>query len=332
VIICDFPLSASRFFNFFRFSKVTPEFEPQEPKRTKKFSPSCPLPVLRVLLFKIPQDPSPRLPPAPFSFSMNKLDEIIATKRLEVEKLRPRAEALRLAALQRNDFRSFFRALDLGPDELAVIAEVKKASPSVGVILENFDPVIMAKCYDDGGANAISVLTDEQYFQGHLSYLARIRAETRIPLLRKDFIVDEIQIYESVVAGADAILLIVAALTQSELVHLLGVAEKCQLDVLVEVHDEAELERALETDARIIGVNNRNLKSFVVDLGTTARLSEEIPDGLIFISESGIKTPADARQVFEAGANGILVGESLMRADDPGEAIAAFHDCVLSAP
>ena len=263
---------------------------------------------------------------------MNKLDEIIATKRLEVEKLRPRAEALRLAALQRNDFRSFFRALDLGPDELAVIAEVKKASPSVGVILENFDPVIMAKCYDDGGANAISVLTDEQYFQGHLSYLARIRAETRIPLLRKDFIVDEIQIYESVVAGADAILLIVAALTQSELVHLLGVAEKCQLDVLVEVHDEAELERALETDARIIGVNNRNLKSFVVDLGTTARLSEEIPDGLIFISESGIKTPADARQVFEAGANGILVGESLMRADDPGEAIAAFHDCVLNAP
>ena len=262
---------------------------------------------------------------------MNKLDEIIATKRLEVEKLRPRAEALRLAALERNDFRSFHRALDLGPDELAVIAEVKKASPSVGVIMEKFDPVLMAKCYDDGGANAISVLTDEQYFQGHLSYLARIRAETRIPLLRKDFIVDEIQINESVVAGADAILLIVAALTQSELVHLLEVAEKCQLDVLVEVHDGEELERALDTEARIIGVNNRNLKSFIVDLETTERLSDEIPDGIIFISESGIKTPEDARRVFEAGANGILVGESLMRADDPGEAIAAFHDCVLSA-
>lgn len=262
---------------------------------------------------------------------MNKLDEIIATKRREVEKLRPRAEALRLAALGRNDFRSFYRALDLGPDDLAVIAEVKKASPSVGVIMENFDPVIMAKCYDDGGANAISVLTDEAYFQGHLSFLPRIRAETTIPLLRKDFIVDEVQIYESVVAGADAILLIVAALTQDELVHLLAVAEKCQLDVLVEVHDEAELERALETDARIIGVNNRNLKSFIVDLGTTGRLGEEIPDGLIFISESGIKTPADARLVFEAGANGILVGESLMRADDPAQAIAAFHDCVLSA-
>ncbi len=256
---------------------------------------------------------------------MNKLDQIIATKRLEVEKLRPRAEALRLAALQRNDFRSFFRALDLGPDALAVIAEVKKASPSVGVILENFDPVLMAKCYDDGGANAISVLTDETYFQGHLSFLARIRAETRVPLLRKDFIVDEIQIYESAVAGADAILLIVAALTQSELVHLLSVAEKCQLDVLVEVHDAAELERALDTEARIIGVNNRNLKTFAVDLATSERLSEEIPEGLLFISESGIKTVEDARQVYAAGANGILVGESLMRSDDPAAALAAFQ-------
>lgn len=260
---------------------------------------------------------------------MNKLDQIIATKRIEVEKLRPRAEALRLAALQRNDFRSFFHALDLGPDALAVIAEVKKASPSVGVILENFDPVLMAKCYDDGGANAISVLTDETYFQGHLSFLARIRAETRVPLLRKDFIVDEVQIYESAVAGADAILLIVAALTQPELIHLLAVAEKCQLDVLVEVHDAAELERALETEARIIGVNNRNLKTFAVDLATSDRLGEEIPDGILFISESGIKTVEDARQVFAAGANGILVGESLMRSDDPGAALAAFQACAL---
>lgn len=262
---------------------------------------------------------------------MNKLDEIIAHKRLEVEKIRPRREALRLASLERNDFRSFYTALDLGPEELAVISEVKKASPSVGVIMENFDPVIMARCYDSGGANAISVLTDEKYFQGHLSFLARIRAATTVPLLRKDFIVDDVQIYESVVAGADAILLIVAALTQDELVHLLGVAETCQLDVLVEVHDEAELDRALETDARIIGVNNRNLKSFVVDLHTTERLSEEVPDGLLLISESGIKTPADARQVFDWGANGILVGESLMRAEDPAAAIAAFQNSVSDA-
>jgi indole-3-glycerol phosphate synthase len=262
---------------------------------------------------------------------MNKLAEIIAHKRLEVEKIRPRTEALRLAALERNDFRSFYRALDLGPDSLAVIAEVKKASPSVGVIAENFDPVLMAKCYDSGGANAISVLTDERYFQGHLSYLSLIRAATGVPLLRKDFIVDEVQIYESVVAGADAILLIVAALTQEELVHLLAVAETCQMDVLVEVHDAEELERALSTDARIIGVNNRNLKTFAVDLKTTGALSEEVPDGLLLISESGIKTPADARQVFEWGANGILAGESLMRAEDPAQAIAAFHESVEGA-
>ena len=262
---------------------------------------------------------------------MNKLDQIIATKRIEVEKLRPKTELLRLAALQRNDFRSFYHALDLGPDELAVIAEVKKASPSVGVIMEDFDPVRMAKCYQEGGASAISVLTDEVYFQGHLSYLAKIRAETVIPLLRKDFIIDEVQIYEAVVAGADAILLIVAALTQEELVHLLAVAERCQMDVLVEVHDEEELERALETEARIIGVNNRNLKSFVVDLQTSRRLGEEIPDGLIFISESGIKTPAEAQMVYEWGANGILVGEALMRAADPAQAISDFQDCVMTA-
>lgn len=262
---------------------------------------------------------------------MNKLDEIIAHKRLEVEKIRPRLEMLRLAALERNDFRSFYQALDLGPEQLSVIAEVKKASPSVGVIMENFDPVIMARCYDSGGASAISVLTDEKYFQGHLSYLARIRKETTVPLLRKDFIVDEVQIFESVVAGADAILLIVAALTQEELVHLLAVAETCQLDVLVEVHDEAELERALETDARIIGVNNRNLKTFIVDLNTTGQLSEEVPDGLLLISESGIKTPADAKLVFDWGANGILVGESLMRAEDPALAIAAFQEVVAEA-
>lgn len=255
---------------------------------------------------------------------MNKLDEIIAHKRTEVEKLRPRAEALRLAALERNDFRSFYDALNRGPEELAVIAEVKKASPSVGVISENFDPVLIAKCYDDGGAAAISVLTDEKYFQGHLSYLARIRQETRVPLLRKDFMVDEIQIFESVVAGADAILLIVAALTQEELVHLLKVAETFQLDALVEVHDRAELDRALETDARIIGVNNRNLKSFTVDLHATEALAEEVPDGILLISESGIKTAADARQVFEWGANGVLAGESLMRSGDPAATIQEF--------
>ena len=168
------------------------------------------------------------------------------------------------------------------------------------------------------------MLTDEKFFQGHLSYLARIRSQTNAPLLRKDFIVDEVQIYESAVAGADAILLIVAVLTDSELKHLLKVAASCQLDVLVEVHDRPELDRALETDACIIGINNRNLKTFEVDLHTTEDLSEDVPEDIILVSESGIKTPAEARQVYEWGANAILVGEGLMRSPDPAAAIQSF--------
>ena len=255
---------------------------------------------------------------------MNKLDEIIAHKRTEVARLLPLTEKLRAAALERNDFRSFYAALHQGTEHLAVIAEVKKASPSVGVITENFDPLAVATAYDRGGASAISVLTDEKYFQGHLSYLARIRAQTSAPLLRKDFIVDEVQIYESAVAGADAILLIVAALKQEELLHLLKVAASCQMDVLVEVHDREELDRALETDACIIGINNRNLKTFVVDLHTTEELSEDVPEDIILVSESGIRTPEEARQVYEWGANAILVGEGLMRSADPAAAIHAF--------
>lgn len=255
---------------------------------------------------------------------MNKLDEIIAHKRTEVARIKPLTEKLRHAALERNEFRSFYAALQQGPEHLAVIAEVKKASPSVGVIVEDFDPVAVAAAYDRGGASAISVLTDEKYFHGHLSFLARIREQTGAPLLRKDFILDEVQIYESAVAGADAILLIVAALTQEELLHLLKVAATCQLDVLVEVHEREELDRALETDAAIIGINNRNLKTFAVDLHTTEDLAEDVPEDIILVSESGIKTPAEARQVYEWGANAILVGEGLMRSANPALAIRDF--------
>lgn len=258
---------------------------------------------------------------------MNKLDEIIAQKRTEVARIKPLEEKLRHAALDRNDFRSFYAALHQGAEHLSVIAEVKKASPSVGVITENFDPVVVATAYDRAGASAISVLTDEKFFQGHLSYLARIRDQTRAPLLRKDFIIDEVQIYESVVAGADAILLIVAALPQDDLKHFLKVAASCQLDVLVEVHDREELERALETDACILGINNRNLKTFVVDLHTTEELAEDVPEDIILVSESGIKTVEDARQVYEWGANGVLVGEALMRSGDPARVIHEFMDC-----
>ena len=201
---------------------------------------------------------------------------------------------------------------------------MKKASPSAGVIAEDFDPILQAQIYAEAGANAISVLTDEKFFQGSLSHLSQIRKCVDIPLLRKDFIIHPAQIYEAVVAGADAILLIVACLKQEELVSLLEVAHLSQLDVLVEVHDEEELHRALDTEARIIGVNNRNLKTFEVDLKTTKALSFEIADDIIFVSESGIKSREDAQQVFDWGANAILVGEALMRSDDVPEAIAAL--------
>ncbi|HEY5751648.1 MAG TPA: indole-3-glycerol phosphate synthase TrpC [Chthoniobacterales bacterium] len=245
---------------------------------------------------------------------MDRLRQILATKEDEVRKLLPRKDLLRAAALERNDFRPFRVAIDRGDEALGLIAEVKKASPSAGVIAENFDPVLIAKAYESAGAHALSVLTDESYFQGALKYLVDIRAAVSLPVLRKDFIIHEVQIYEAAVAGADAILLIVAALEQNDLVHLLEVAEACQLDALVEVHNLEEMDRALETNARFIGINNRNLRTFEVDLATTEVLSEEVPDSITLVSESGIKTNADARRVFGAGVDALLVGETLMRA------------------
>lgn len=247
----------------------------------------------------------------------NKLDEIIAYKRGEIQPLLPVAEKLRYAAAERNEVRSFEAALrQEEAGVLGLIAEVKKASPSAGTIAVDFDPIAIAKQYNAAGVSAISVLTDEKFFQGSLQYLSQIRRVVDVPVLRKDFIVHEVQIFEAVIAGADAVLLIVAALTQDELKHLLEVALTYQLDVLVEVHDRGELDRALATDARIIGVNNRNLRTFEVDLHTTERLAEEVPEDIILVSESGIKTPDEAGQVLEWGAEAILVGESLMRSPD----------------
>ncbi|HEY2574580.1 MAG TPA: indole-3-glycerol phosphate synthase TrpC [Verrucomicrobiaceae bacterium] len=248
---------------------------------------------------------------------MNKLDEIIAHKHKEIERLLPRAEKLRVAATARNDFRSLANALQTDASKLGLIAEVKKASPSAGVIQPDFDYLTIARAYERGGASAISVLTDERYFQGRLEYLTTIRSEVGVPVLRKDFIVHEAQIFEAVVAGADAILLIVAALDQSTLEHLLEVAHGFQLDVLMEVHDLPELDRALETDVRIIGVNNRNLKTFTVDLAATEALIEEVPHDMVLVSESGIKSVEDARRLAAAGADALLVGETLMRSGNP---------------
>jgi indole-3-glycerol phosphate synthase len=245
---------------------------------------------------------------------MNRLEEILREKRLEIERLHPRREELRAAALLRNYFRSFSSALQQGPDQVALIAEIKKASPSAGVIVESFDPLAIANNYARAGVDAISVLTDEKFFQGHLSYLTSIREAVSQPLLRKDFILDEIQIIEAAAAGADAVLLIVAALAQEDLVALLETALTYQLDALVEVHTLAELDRALETNAQIIGINNRDLTTFEIDLGVTERLSEEVPTGIVLVSESGIRTAEDLARIKACGVDAVLIGEALMRA------------------
>lgn len=253
---------------------------------------------------------------------MNRLTPILEQKQREVAKLLPRAEHLRSAALLRNDFRGFAAALDRGPDTLGLIAEVKKASPSAGVIASGFDPVRIAQQYEAAGAHAVSVLTDAQFFQGHLSYLTKVREAIALPCLRKDFIIHEAQIFEASVAGADAVLLIVAALDDAQLRHLFDVATTCQLDVLVEVHDLAELDRALDLDVKLLGINNRNLTTFEVDLETTVRLAEEVPDDVILVAESGLKTRADTQRVLDAGCNAILVGEALMRTGDVAAQVA----------
>jgi indole-3-glycerol phosphate synthase len=252
---------------------------------------------------------------------MDKLAEINASKEAEVQRLVPLASELRRLALLRNDFRPFRAGLQLGGD-VAVIAEVKKGSPSAGIIAPDFNPLSQAREYARGGAHALSVLTDEKYFHGHLAYLKQIRENVDLPLLRKDFIVHELQVYESVVAGADAILLIVASLDDETLRKLYDCAKTCQLDILVEVHDLREMDRALDLGADMIGINNRNLKTFEVDLATTEELAEEIPNDTVGISESGIKTAEDVRRVRAVGINAVLVGETLMRAKNVPEKLA----------
>jgi indole-3-glycerol phosphate synthase len=244
---------------------------------------------------------------------MSRLDEILRVKRDEIEALRPRRDELHRRALLRNDFRGFGAALRREEGKVALIAEIKKASPSAGVIVESFDPVAIAKNYSRAGVEAISVLTDERFFQGRLDYLEAVRVSVPQALLRKDFTLDPLQIAEAAAAGADAILLIVAALKQEELVALLETAVLYQLDALVEVHTIAELDRALETEAKIIGINNRNLATFEVDLGVTERLSEEVPNDIVLVSESGIRNAEDLVRIKACGVDAVLIGEALMR-------------------
>ena len=211
--------------------------------------------------------------------------------------------------------RDFRTALDT-PNRVNLIAEVKKKSPSKGVLREDFDPVAIAKTYAKAGASAVSVLTDAHFFDGRLAYLTEIRRTVNLPLLRKDFTVDAYQIYQARLAGADAILLIVGILTLAQLREFIQIAQSLNLASLVEVHTEEELEHALRADAEIIGVNNRNLVTFQTDIATTFRLIKSIPADKLVVSESGIYTREDVESLRQAGVDAILVGESLMRSPD----------------
>ena len=204
-------------------------------------------------------------------------------------------------------------------DWTAIIAEVKKGSPSKGVIREDFDPLEIARIYQENGATCLSVLTDEQFFLGHLRYLALIREAVSLPLLRKDFICDPYQIFEARAAGADAILLIAAMLDLDQLCEFHAAAGDVQLDVLLEVHDEDEMEKALKTGCMMIGVNNRNLRTFATDLGTTGRLARMMPSDRLLVTESGINNRDDINRLSADGARAYLIGESMIREADIGK-------------
>lgn len=256
------------------------------------------------------------------------LVKIVETKKREVAELETRRQQIiedaKTVTRKPIDFK---KALTCGG--LAVISEVKKASPSAGVICRNFQPVEIARSYEDGGATAISVLTDIDYFQGHPDYLKAIRQEVKLPLLRKDFIIGELQIYEALTLGADTFLLIVAILTPERLKELIELGLQLGMTPLVEIHDEEELKIALAAGAEIIGINNRDLRNFTVDMGLTAKLSPLVPENCILIGESGIKDVEDAKGLRESGCTGILIGETLVRKglENCGEMIAKMREC-----
>ena len=249
------------------------------------------------------------------------LDEIVAAKRQEIEKRRARIsqDEFRVRAENAPPTRDFADAL-IG-ENIALIAEIKPASPSRGDLNVNADPVKIAQLYETSGASAISVLTDRQFFKGELNNLKAARVGADIPLLRKDFIIDEYQVYESRAIFADAILLIVRILDDAQLRDFRVLAESLGMDALVEIHDEAELERALKSGANIFGINNRNLADFTLDLKYTEQLAPKIPRDKTIISESGIFTRADVERAAHVGADAVLVGEALMRAENVGDKV-----------
>ena len=253
------------------------------------------------------------------------LDEIIAHKTEELAETKRHVSVsdIKARAAEAGSVRGFGKALSTGT-EIRLIAEVKKVSPSKGVLREDFDPVDIAKIYEASGAACLSVLTEKKYFQGRLEYLDRIRKAVKLPLLRKDFIIDEYQIYEARAAGADAILLIAACLEKQQLVDFLGTAKQLGLDALVESHTYKELDKALLSGAMMVGINNRDLTTFKVNLQTTLDLLNDIPDDRLVVSESGITTREDVLELQRAGVDAVLVGESLMREKDIGKKVKEF--------
>jgi indole-3-glycerol phosphate synthase len=256
------------------------------------------------------------------------LQRIVAVKHEEIEAARARLPLaqVRAEAAARRDTRGFEAALRrrVASGMAAVIAEIKKASPSKGVLREDFRPADIARSYSQHGATALSVLTDERFFQGAGAYLEQAREACDLPVLRKDFIVDEYQLYEARATGADCILLIAACLDDARMAALETCALALGMDVLAEVHDGAELERALRLTTRLVGVNNRNLRTFGVSLQTTLDLLAQVPRDRLLVTESGILSRSDVQRMRDAGVHSFLVGEAFMRAPDPGAALAAL--------
>ena len=256
---------------------------------------------------------------------MNVLDQILAAKQEEVDHLRPLAVALRREVEQAKPVRPFAAALRAGK-HIALIAEFKRRSPSAGWIRQDVSVAEITKAYSDSGARAISVLTDEKFFGGTLSDLRAARETSEVPILRKDFVLEEIQLLEARAAGADAVLLIVRALDDTALKNLLTIARGIGLDVLVETHNENEIERALKAGADVIGVNNRDLSTFHVDLDLTARILDVIPHDIVVVAESGIHTAEEVANLGQIGVDAVLVGETLMRAKDICATVKSFSE------
>lgn len=258
------------------------------------------------------------------------LDKIVDYKRQELEATRRKVPLKDVRSMAEDSAppRNFFGAVS--GKGISIIAEVKKASPSAGVIRPDFDHVGIAASYQDGGAACLSVLTDEHFFQGSLTYLEDIRARVAIPLLRKDFTLDAYPIYEARAHGADAVLLIVRILEDAQIKDYAALAQDLEMAALVEVHDEKEMERAKKAGAKLIGVNNRNLDTFKVDIETTVRLAQPgvAPEGAVLVGESGISTPDHLRKLRDAGVNAFLIGESFMRHPEPGKKLRELVESV----